>query len=160
MGKRARPELIEKFRKDIILLKENGIALKDIAEEMKVDEGNLSSYSNGPKKPGEDFLVRFYSIFQARIYNLGGDSSNPGGPPGGAVPNSSSDQPPNADDSAQAFNRPDDRDDHIQTLKLNNGDLRTYLGTVIKNNEILTLNNQKLVDAQLSLIARLDQPNK
>ena len=59
-----------------------------------------------------------------------------------------------SEDLPQEYVRPDQRDDHIRTLKQNNEDLRNYLALVVKNNELLVLSNQKLAEAQVALIAR------
>jgi len=113
---------------------------------MGTDSGNLSNYSRGHKNPGEDFLDKFYSIFAAEILESADNFDT-------------SDRQPllTVDEPPQEFNRPDDRDDHIRTLKLNNEDLRRYLDSLVKSNEILVINNQKLTDAQLLLIARLNR---
>jgi|ERR1700744_6189059 len=147
MGKKSNTQRILEFRRDIALLRKK-YTQHVIAEKIDTDSGNLSNYIRGAKNPGVDFLDKFYSIFAAEIKELTDDFhlSNPD-------PLAIVEEPP------QSYMRPDERDDHIQTLKLNNEDLRNHLGTVIKSNEILVLSNQKLVEAQLSLIARLDRPN-
>jgi transcriptional regulator with XRE-family HTH domain len=142
MGKKSTPGRVRQFRRDFALLREK-YALNLIAEKIGVNPGNLSNYSRGSKTPGEDFLDRFYSIFAADIQELTKDFSLGGHGPVFA-----------AEEPTQAYLHRDDRDDHIQTLKLNNEDLRTYLGTIVKSNEILALSYQKLADA---LIDRLDK---
>ena len=148
MGKKSNKQRIEQFRQDMALLRKRHTQ-NVIAKRMGTDSGNLSSYSRGHKNPGEDFLDKFYFIFAAEIKEL-------------AIGYLISDHEPSlvTGEEPQEYARPDDRDDHIRTLKLNNEDLRSYLSSVVKSNEILALSNQKLADAQLSLIARLDKPNR
>jgi hypothetical protein len=148
MGKKSDKQRILQFRRDITILRER-YTQHVVAEKMDTDSGNLSNYIRGHKNPGEDFLDKFYSIFAAEIKELAGNFNLIYQDPLSVV-----EEPP------QAYSRPDDRDDHIKTLKQNNEDLRSHLGTVIKSNEILALSNQKLVEAQLSLIARLDRSNR
>jgi transcriptional regulator with XRE-family HTH domain len=147
MGKKSNKQRIAQFRRDVVLLRKRHTQ-NVMAERMGTDSGNLSNYSRGHKAPGEDFLDKFYSIFAAEIQEL-------------AIVYPISDQEPSlaTGEEPQEYARPDDRDDHIRTLKLNNDDLRSYLSSVVKSNEILALSNQKLADAQLSLIARLDKFN-
>jgi len=145
MGRKSNKQRIQQFRRDVVLLRKK-YAQYVIAERMGTDSGNLSSYSRGPKNPGEDFLDKFYSIFATEIQELAD-----------AYANSEEDQHFKSGEPLQEYNRPDDRDDHIRTLKQNNEDLRGYLSLVVKNNELLVHSNQKLTEAQLSLIARLDR---
>jgi transcriptional regulator with XRE-family HTH domain len=144
MAKKSNKQRIQQFQRDFVLLRKK-YALNVMAERMGTDPGNLSNYSRGAKNPGEDFLDKFYSIFATEIQGLADtyDTSDQGQHVAGDPP--------------QEYIRPDDRDDHIRTLKLNNEDLRSYLGLVVKNNELLVLSNQKLAEAQLSLIARLER---
>jgi transcriptional regulator with XRE-family HTH domain len=145
MGKKSNQQRVLQFRRDITLLKKR-YTQNVIADRVGIDSGNLSSYSRGRKNPGEDFLDKFYSIFAAEILES-------------ADIFDTSDQQPllTVDEPPQEFNRPDDRDDHIRTLKLNNEDLRRYLDSLVKSNEALVINNQKLTDAQLLLISRLNR---
>jgi transcriptional regulator with XRE-family HTH domain len=145
MGKKSNQQRVLQFRRDIALLKKR-YTQNVIADRMGTDSGNLSNYSRGHKNPGEDFLDKFYSIFAAEILESADNFDT-------------SDRQPllTVDEPPQEFNRPDDRDDHIRTLKLNNEDLRRYLDSLVKSNEILVINNQKLTDAQLLLIARLNR---
>jgi transcriptional regulator with XRE-family HTH domain len=145
MGKKSNQQRVLQFRRDIALLKKR-YTQNVIADRMGIDSGNLSNYGRGHKNPGEDFLDKFYAIFAAEILESADDFDT-------------SNQQPflTVNEPSQEFNRPDDRDDHIRTLKLNNEDLRRYLDSVIKSNEILALNNQKLTEAQLLLIARLNK---
>ena len=136
MGRKSNKHRIQQFRRDVALLRKK-YAQYVIAERMGTDTGNLSSYSRGPKNPGEDFLDKFYSIFATEIQELAE-----------AYPNSEQDQHFRLGEPPQEYIRPDDRDDHIRTLKQNNEDLRSYLALVVKNNELLVLTNQKLVEAQ------------
>jgi transcriptional regulator with XRE-family HTH domain len=147
MGKKSNKQRIEQFHLDVLLLRKK-YTQNDIAKRLGTDPGNLSSYSRGHKNPGEDFLDKFYFIFAAEIKKL-------------AIEYPISDQEPSlvTGEEPQEYARPDHRDDHIRTLKLNNDDLRNYLNSVVKSNEILALSNQKLADAQVSLIARLDKLN-
>lgn len=144
MGKKSTKQRIEQFRRDIALLKKK-YPQNVIAERMEIDSGNLSNYRRGSKNPGEDFLNKFYSIFATEIQELSISYEIPD-------QNYSS----SVEELSQEYARSDERDDHIRTLKLNNEDLRSYLSSVVKSNEILALSNQKLADAQLSLLARLD----
>jgi hypothetical protein len=145
MGRKSNIQRIQQFRRDIMLLR-NKYAQYVIAERMGTDSGNLSSYSRGLKNPGEDFLDKFYSTFASEIQILTE-----------AYPTFEQDLHFRPEESSQEYIRPDDRDDHIRTLKQNNEDLRNYLGLVVKNNELLVLSNQKLAETQLSLIAHLDR---
>jgi transcriptional regulator with XRE-family HTH domain len=147
MGKKSNKQRIEQFRLDIALLRKKYTQIV-IAKRMGTDSGNLSNYSRGHKTPGEDFLDKFYFIFTAEIQEL-------------VIDYPISDRGPSlvTGESSQEYARLDERDDHIRTLKLNNDDLRSYLSSVVKSNEILALSNQKLADAQISLIARLDKLN-
>lgn len=167
MAKRSTTEIIENFKQDYILLKNEGIAHGEIAEKMKVEGANLSSYVNGAKRPGAIVLGRFYAAFRSQLYSLR-SASVPSNPDAGlpSDPDRPSEQaiPPEAlpgsltgDGSERSLNPSDEHEDHIQTLKSNNKELHLHLGSVIKNNEILAISNQKLVE---SLLARLDQPNK
>jgi len=145
MGKKSNQQRVLQFRRDIALLKKR-YTQNVIADRVGIDSGNLSNYSRGHKNPGEDFLDKFYTIFAPEILESADNFDT-------------SDQQPFliVNEPPQEYNRPDDRNDHIRTLKLNNEDLRRYLDSVIKSNEILALSNQKLADAQFSLIARLDK---
>ena len=143
MGRKSNKERIQRFQRDVALLRTK-YAQNVIAERMGTDSGNLSNYSRGSKNPGEDFLDKFYSVFAAEIPEPANDFSREDHGPVFTV-----------EEPIQEFKRPDDRDDHIQTLKLNNEDLRIHLTTIIRNNEILVLSNQKLVDAQMTLMVRL-----
>jgi transcriptional regulator with XRE-family HTH domain len=147
MGKKSTKQRIEQFRLDMgVLLKK--YTQNAIAKRMGTDSGNLSSYRRGHKTPGEDFLDKFYFIFAPEIQEILVDY-----PISDQGLLSATGEPP------QEYIRPDERDDHIRTLKLNNDDLRSYLTSVVKSNEILALCNQKLADAQVALIARLDRLN-
>jgi transcriptional regulator with XRE-family HTH domain len=145
MGKKSNQQRVLQFRRDITLLKKR-YTQNVIADRIGIDSGNLSSYSRGHKNPGEDFLDKFYTIFAPEILESAENSDT-------------SDQQPflTVNEPPHEYNRPDDRNDHIRTLKLTNEDLRRYLDSVVKSNEILALSNQKLADAQFSLIARLDK---
>jgi transcriptional regulator with XRE-family HTH domain len=145
MGKKSNKQRIQQFQRDFGLLRKKH-ALNMLAERMGTDSGNLSNYSRGAKNPGEDFLDKFYTIFATEIQEMAE-----------AYANSEQDLHLRSEDPPQEYARPDDRDDHIRTLKLNNEDLRNYLALVVKNNELLVLSNQKLAEAQLSLIARLEK---
>jgi transcriptional regulator with XRE-family HTH domain len=145
MGKKSNKQRIEQFHRDFVLLRKK-YALNVVAERMGSDPGNLSNYSRGAKNPGEDFLDKFYSNFATEIRELADSYSS-----------SVQDQPYVSEDLPQEYVRPDHRDDHIRTLKQNNEDLRNYLALVIKNNELLVISNQKLVEAQLALIAQFDR---
>jgi transcriptional regulator with XRE-family HTH domain len=142
MVKKSNNQRIQQFRRDVRLLRKKYTQYV-MAERLGMDSGNLSNYSRGGKNPGEDFLDKFYSIFAAEIRQLA-DSYN----------SSIQDQPQVSEDLPQEYVRPDQRDDHIRTLKQNNEDLRNYLALVVKNNELLVLSNQKLAEAQVALIAR------
>lgn len=145
MGKKSNQQRVLQFRRDIALLKKR-YTQNVIADRMGIDSGNLSSYNRGHKNPGEDFLDKFYSIFAPEILESADNSDTSDQQTFSTV-----NEPP------QEFNRPDDRDDHIRTLKLNNEDLRRHLDSIVKSNELLALNYQKLADAQFLLIARLNK---
>lgn len=66
MAKRASPEEIDRWRLDYWRLREK-YSNKEIAERLKVDDGNLSSMGQGtidkkgkPKNPGKKFIEKFY----------------------------------------------------------------------------------------------------
>jgi transcriptional regulator with XRE-family HTH domain len=123
---------IERFRRDYGSLREK-YAHKEVAERAQISPANLSSYVSGRKNPGKDFLTKFYSAFEQELSELTNKVTEP----------------------PVVFNRADDRDDHIQTLKENNKDLRTYLDAMMANNSMLTQNNNELVKIHAELFAML-----
>ena len=142
MGKKSNNQRIQQFRRDVRLLRKK-YTQNVMAERMGSDPGNFSHYSRGAKNPGEDFLDKFYANFATEIRELAASYNS-----------SVHEQPYVSEDLPQEYVRPDHRDDHIRTLKQNNEDLRNYLALIVKNNELLVQSNQKLAEAQLTLIAQ------
>ena len=133
MGKRATPEKVENFRRDYQLLR-TLFEQKEIAARMGVSSANLSSYQKR-RNPGKDFLRKFYSIFEQELTELANKLEEP----------------------PQEFKRPDDRDDHIHTLKLNNETLRNGFEGMLENNTRLTDYYDKLSNSQIELMNMLRQ---
>jgi hypothetical protein len=159
MAKSTKKKRLELFRLDFSLLRtrySNG----EIAEKLDVDPTNLSAYYTGGKTPGEGFLKKFFLIFAEEIKEIK-ESGYQSEPESFSTGESSS----SSEESTYGYMHTDKQADHIHTLKINNQDLRDKMGQVIESNqtlarstEILALNNQKLVEAHISILDRLKRP--
>lgn len=58
-----------KFQADTRLLRRR-YKYDEMAKQLKVEKGNFSSYRSGKKRPGEEFLFKFYSRFQQDLIDL------------------------------------------------------------------------------------------
>ena len=58
-------EEVAKFRRDAERLTKIHLSGK-IAEKLGVDPANFSSYISGSKRPGKDFLKKFYSLAEMK----------------------------------------------------------------------------------------------
>ena len=146
MGRKAEKERINRFRKDVELLKKKYDNMK-MAELLGMDPGNLSSYYTGKRKnPGEDFLDKFYTVFGEDLKQLRAE-----------YPIDESGSATAEEPMGRYLN---ERDAHFQTLKLDNEAFRVNLFKVVANNETLVQTNQKLVDSQLWLLDELHKRGK
>jgi transcriptional regulator with XRE-family HTH domain len=66
MAEKAREEQLQQFIRDFTSLR-NRYSLKEIAKQLELDTGNLSSYSSGNKKPGLAIIKKFYERFGKEV---------------------------------------------------------------------------------------------
>jgi hypothetical protein len=146
-GKKATSQRIGQFRSDAGLLSKT-VQLNEMAKRMGLKDATyLGRCISGDKDPGSKFLDKFYTALGPDLAAI--MANKPSIDPMPEQESLKTEEPP------QTYGKIDYQH-YIQTLENNNLDLRTNLGIVIKNNEVLVLNNQELV----SLITRRDQPNK
>ncbi|MBS1605166.1 MAG: hypothetical protein JST42_21055 [Bacteroidetes bacterium] len=159
MTKSASDERIRLFQEDLALLRKM-YKNWQIAKALEIDPTNLSSYRSGKKPPGNAFLDKFYKTFGTEIEEMKKKE------PYKTV----KEEDPANDDAVTgepAVIRhivPDDKDDHIVTLKKQSShlqknyerieeDLRIALendNLHAKNYDRLIRTNEKLVDHVLA----------
>ena len=152
MSKRAKPEKLEQFRKDIELLKST-YSNDEIALRLNVNKGNLSSYALGRKNPGEKFLNTFYMNYSNEINDLGDKKQS--------VQYNHESEPTTAQEAAIRYLP---LQEHNNTLKDNNTHLLGYMDKTLditrsmvdaqkqmaESNNILARSTEKMVNYYFS----------
>jgi hypothetical protein len=145
MAKRASPERIERFRRDLERLKEK-YSNDEIAQKLGIHPGNLSSNGSGGKNPGEDFLNRFYEVFGDEIKQLGFFSER-----------SEDDQLHSKVDETQfVYSRKGARE-LIDVLKSNNEFLRAKFDKIVESNQSLAESTKSMSQTNLILAELLNR---
>jgi len=73
MAEKAKEEELQRFIQDFTALRIR-YALKEIARQLDLDTGNLSSYVKGTKKPGATIIKKFYDRFGKEVVTLNSKS--------------------------------------------------------------------------------------
>jgi hypothetical protein len=109
-----------------------------MAEGMKTNAGNFSSRVNGAKRPGQDFVDRFYQVWTKELNNLK------------TTPNIDTKKRSHLQviESTEATA---DLSERLQRLEDSISRLNTTVVTLMTQ---LMISNQKLIDAQLSIFSQ------
>ena len=146
MSKRIDDKTLEKFGRDVKALRSIYTDAK-IAEVMKTNSGNFSSRVNGVKRPGQDFIDRFYAVWGEKLKGM---MESERLAIAAAGPLAVNDQ--KKDYSNAALRQLDDQDERLRYLEKSISRLDSVVTVVV---ERLLESNQKLIDAHLSILKQL-----
>jgi hypothetical protein len=142
VSKRIDDMKYNKFISDVKILRSIYTDAK-IATEMQSNSGNFSSYVNKSKRPGQDFIDRFYRVWGKKLSEI---------MEGGVYANVERGMLAVKEVSHTYEHRPPtrlstDQDERLQRIEENISQLHSIVGDLMRR---LMESNQKLIDAQLS----------
>jgi hypothetical protein len=145
LSKRIDDKTLERFTRDVKYLRSIYTDAR-IAMEMKTNPGNFSSRVNGAKRPGQDFIDRFYQVWGKEVKEIIEVEGH-------------------AAEEMSTFNTNDPKQDlpgyttqilHEQDERLHRIEesISRLNSTVTFLMEKLLVSNQKLIDAHLSMLGQ------
>jgi hypothetical protein len=141
VSKRIDDKTFDKFVQDVKSLRSIYTDAK-IAATMKINPGNFSSRVNGAKRPGQDFINRFYQVFDKRLKDYAEIQSHAAANPGTlqlSEPKHGCQSPANTQDA------------RLERIEESIARLDSSLTTLM---ERLVISHQKLIDAHLSMLGQ------
>jgi hypothetical protein len=145
VSKRIDDKTLEKFTRDVKSLRSIYTDAK-IAMEMKTNPGNFSSRINGTKRPGKDFIDRFYQVWGMEVKEM---MQAEGLAAEEMATYSTND--PKQDFPNYAIQILQEQDERLHRLEDSISQLNSSITFLM---EKLLVSNQKLIDAHLSMLGQ------
>jgi hypothetical protein len=109
---------------------------------MKTNPGNFSSRVNGAKRPGQDFIDRFYQVFGKTLRGITETEKDVAAGTGTLQSNE-----PNQD----IYSTANTQDERLQRIEESISRLHLAVTTLV---ERLVISHQKLIDAHLAMLSQ------
>ena len=113
---------------------------------METNPGNFSSRINGAKRPGQDFIDRFYQVWGKKLKHIIEAAKDDSGETDTLGVNE-----PKQDFQGHAPSKSNDQNDRLQRIEESISRLDLAVGVLM---ERLVVSHQKLIDAHLSILSQ------
>lgn len=145
MSKRIDDKTFERFVQDVKSLRSIYTDAK-IAMVMGTNPGNFSSRINGTKRPGQDFIDRFYQVWGKKLKDMAEAVADDSG-----ETHLLASTEPKQGFPGHALDLLNEQNERLQRIEENISRLDTAVGILM---ERLVVSHQKLIDAHLSILSQ------
>jgi hypothetical protein len=144
VSRRIDDKTFEKFVQDVKSLRSIYTDAK-IATLMKTNPGNFSSRINGAKRPGQDFIDRFYQVWGKKLKDMKDAEDNAG------QTSLLASAEPKKDFPGQVLRLLNEQDERLKRIEESISRLDTAVCSLM---ERLVVSHQKLIEAHLSILSQ------